>query len=79
MTNVNKASVTLPEQKREFSFKIDERMATSADKKESSLYIWVILNYEFGKDQKGEYGVIAEYCPIGEGITRLTVQDEWIL
>ena len=78
MSNVTKPSVTLPNQKREFSLLMDEKTVVSADKNQSSLHIWIIIDYEYGENQYGQYGVIVEYQNVGEGIVNLVVQDEWV-
>jgi len=78
VNNVTKPSVTLPDQKREFSFLVDEQIVVDAQKHKSSLYIWVIIDYEYGENQYGQYGGIAEYQSKGEGIVKLEIQDEWV-
>ena len=78
MSNVSKPSVTLPDQKREFSFLLDENVASEADKNKSPLYLWVIMDYEYGKNQIGQYGVIVKYNNKGNNIVALDVQDEWV-
>jgi len=78
MSNISKPSVTLPDQKREFSFVLDESVVVNADKHKSSLYLWVIIDYEYGEKQYGQYGGVAEYVNKGKGIVRLEVQDEWV-
>lgn len=70
----NIKSVTFPNHARRFSFEImNNPIVQKAIKDKKSFYLEITIEYEFGKNKKGFYGLIGEYEVNGNGI----VIDEW--
>lgn len=75
-THVFDLSTTLPTQKKQFSFTLNRDLYDSFRNNGTPLYFWAFIDYKYGRNKVGEYGMVVEFKII-ETSSRLFVKDEW--
>ena len=71
---IYEGSITFPNQERQFGFSFSDEQISKLNKKEfSSLFVHIIIEYNYANGIKGEYGIIAEFFLDGS----VYIRKEW--